>query len=179
MSGENPRGISASLSQQSEVLSQPGSSYITSHFARLGICSSCPPQLPILISFYSLFTTVSADNKQRQPRGSESTRWSYLLMADHPIITGKSEIDNWTKDEETTWLSTGPEITSPVLSSPQTLTAKPQGCDTQRGEAFALGAPGSQRTFKSPVLQSWAPVVLRRKEICGLCFYQNSGIFFS
>jgi hypothetical protein len=173
MSGENGTGISASLSQQSEV---PLSAWLKLHhlsFARLGICSSCPSQLPILISFYSLFTTDSADNKQRQPRSSENTLWSYLLMADHPITIGKSEVDNWTKDEEAALLSTGL-----VISSPPTLTAKPLGCDPTGRGAFAPGAPGSLKTFKSPVLQGRAPVVLRGKEVCGLCFYQNSGIFF-
>lgn len=96
---------------------------------------------------FSLFTTVSADNKHRQLRGIES----YLLMADHPIIFRKSEVDKWTKNEEPSLLSEGLVISSPVLSCPQNLTAKPQGCDPQGGEAFAPGAPGSLGIFKGPV----------------------------
>lgn len=116
--GEPHRNLSLSLPTVREV---PQSAWLKLHhlsFARLGICSSCPSQLPILISFYSLFTTDSADNKQRQPRSSENTLWSYLLMADHPIVIGKSEVDNWTKDEEAALLSTGLVISSPVPSSP-------------------------------------------------------------
>lgn len=148
--GEPQRNLSLPL----PTVRSPQSAWVKLHylsFARLGICSSCPPQLPILISFYSLFTTVSSDNKQRQLGGSENTQWSYLLRADHPIMIRKSEVDNRTKDEEATLLSTGLVISSP-LQSPQTLPAKPQGCDPQGGEAFAPGAPGTLRIFKSPVL---------------------------
>lgn len=99
-----------------------------------GICSSGPPQFPFLISFFSGFTTVSADNNHRQLRGSENSRWAELpANADCPII-GKSEVDRWTKSEEASLLATGL-----VLSCPQNLTAKPQGCDPQGGEAFAPG----------------------------------------
>lgn len=153
MSGKSPRGTSAASptvapAQVTTTFCVLGlqSAFTTFCVQGFGICSSGPPQFPFLISFFSVFTTVSADNNHRQLRGSENSRWAELpANADCPII-GTSEVDRWTKSQETSLLSTGL-----VLSCPQNLTAKPQGCDPQGGGSICPRAPGSPGIFKGPV----------------------------
>lgn len=142
MSGKSPRGTSVA----SPTLAQ---AQVTTTFCVLGLRSALttfcgggasgfalpPPPVSLFnVLFFPVFTTVSADNNHRQLRGSENSPWAELpANADCPII-GKSEVDRWTKSKEASLLSTGL-----VLSCLQNLTAKPQGCDPQGGEAFAPG----------------------------------------
>lgn len=154
MSGKSPRGTSAASptvapAQVTTTFCVLGlqSAFTTFCVQGFGICSSGPPQFPFLISFFSVFTTVSADNNHRQLRGSENSQWAELPANADCSIIGKSEVDRWTKSQEASLLSTGL-----VLSCPQNLTAKPQGCDPQGGEAFApglLAARGYSKTLFS------------------------------
>lgn len=87
MSGKSPRGTSAASptvapAQVTTTFCVLGlqSALTTFCVQGFGVCSSGPPQFPFLISFFSVFTTVSADNNHRQLRGSENSRWAELPL---------------------------------------------------------------------------------------------------